>query len=65
MTGLSKYEGKDRRRQRLRNHVARDLYTPKYRQRIVPDRKRIDNEDGSYYFEDSRYLDDLGEIEFG
>lgn len=31
--GLNKYEGKERRRLRRKNHVARDLHTPKYRQR--------------------------------
>lgn len=56
MPSLSKYEGKDRRRQRLRNHIARDLMSPKYRQRVVPmDRKRKDSEnnDGTYWFEDT------------
>ena len=60
MVGLHKFEGKNKREQRRRNHVARDLLTPKYRQRIVPDRKRIDNEDGSYYL-DERYYEDDGE----
>lgn len=59
MSGLSKYDGKDKRRQRMRNHIARDLRTSKYQPRVVPDKKRIDNEDGSYYFEDYQYLDDL------
>lgn len=59
MSGLSKYEGKDRRRQRRalkRNHIAHDLGSPKYHQRVV-DRKRVENDDGSYYLQDV-YLDD-------
>ena len=40
MVGINKYEGKDRRRQRLRNHVARDLRDPKFRQRVVPDKRK-------------------------
>lgn len=57
MTGLNKFDEKNKREQRRRNHVARDLLTPKYHQRVVPDRKRIDNEDGSCYFVE-RYLDE-------
>lgn len=56
MTGLKKYEGKDRRRQRLHNHIAHDLRSPKYRPRVI-DRKRIEDEDGNYYFLD-RYYDE-------
>lgn len=37
--GINKYEGKDRRRQRLRNHIAKDLRTPKYQPRVVPDKR--------------------------
>jgi len=50
--GLNRYEGKDKRRQRMKNHIAKDLFGPKYRQRIVPDRKKTYNEDESYYFTD-------------
>lgn len=35
--GMNNFELKDRRRQRRRNHIAKDLKTEKYRQRIVPD----------------------------
>ncbi len=39
--GLNKYEGKDKRRQRMKNHVAKDLKTgTKYHQRIIPARKK-------------------------
>lgn len=57
MVGLHKFTGKEKREQRRRNHVARDLATPKYRPRVVPDRKRIDNEDGTFYL-DERYFED-------
>lgn len=58
MTGLNKFSDKDRRRQRRsyqRNHIAADLGSPKYRQR-VKERKRVDDEEG-YFFVDP-YLDD-------
>lgn len=57
MVGLHKFTDKEKREQRRRNHIARDLATPKYRQRIVPDKKRIDNEDGTFYLTE-RYDDD-------
>jgi hypothetical protein len=60
MVGLNKLEGKDRRRHRLRNHVAKDLMSPKYRQQVVPSRKRVDSEDDdSYYFTDEYEDDEL------
>jgi len=53
MSGLSKYEGKDRRRMRMRNHIAKDLRQgSKYGQRIVPGRKRYEDEEGNLYFSD-------------
>lgn len=60
MVGLNKLDGKDRRRHRLKNHVAKDLMSAKYRQRVVPSRKRIDSEnnDGTYWFEDEYYDDE-------
>lgn len=33
--GINRYEGKDRRRQRIRNHIARDLHKSKYHQRVI------------------------------
>lgn len=36
--GINRYEGKDKRRQRRRNHVARDLHKNKYHQRVVKPR---------------------------
>lgn len=52
MVGINKFTEKDRRRARRSfqsNHIAKDLYTPKYRPRVV-ERKRVDNEDGTYWF---------------
>lgn len=56
MPGLKKFGDKERRKQRRSNHIAKDLMTPKYRQRVL-DRKRIEDEDGNYYFQD-RYVED-------
>lgn len=50
MTGLNKYSDKDKRRERLRNHIAKDLGSPKYHQRIV-ERRRYEGEDGEVYFD--------------
>lgn len=59
MAGLNKFEGKARRQERrVRKGVPVDLAV-KYRTRTV-DRKRTDNEDGSYYFTE-RYYDDNDE----
>jgi len=40
MVGMSKLDLKDRRRQRRRNHVAKDLKTDKYRQKIIPSKRQ-------------------------
>jgi hypothetical protein len=40
MTGLNKFLDKERRRQRQRNHIARDLASSKYHQRVVPDKRK-------------------------
>jgi hypothetical protein len=40
MTGLDRYTEKERRKQRRHNHIARDLMTPKYRQRRINNKKR-------------------------
>lgn len=39
MAGLNKYDDKQRRAMRRRNHIARDLLSPKYHQRIIEARK--------------------------
>lgn len=49
MVGLNKFSDKDKRRQRMRNHIARDLRTFKYRPRVVED-KRWKN-DGDYEYD--------------
>lgn len=57
MVGLHKFTDKEKREQRRRNHVARDLAIPKDHQRVIPDRKRVDNDDGTFYL-DERYFED-------
>lgn len=47
MTGINKFDQKDRRRQRRAyqiNHIKADLRTPKYRERTIK-RKRIEDEE--------------------
>lgn len=58
MVGLHKFTDKEKREQRRRNHVARDLATPKYHQRVVPDKRRTDNEDGSSYLTERQFDDE-------
>lgn len=51
--GLNRYEGKDKRRQRMRNHIAKDLRRgDKYRQRIVPDKRKNNKEEENWYEDD-------------
>lgn len=51
MVGLNKFEGKARRQERrVRKGVPVDLAI-RYRTR-TKERKRVENEDGSYYFDD-------------
>lgn len=57
MVGMNRYDPKDRRRQRRRNHVAKDLGSGKYRQRVIPSRRRVDNPDGSFFFMEEYYSD--------
>lgn len=40
MPGMKGVPDKQRRAQRRRNHVARDLYTPKYGPRIKPSKRQ-------------------------
>lgn len=40
MTGINSYDAKVRREIRRRNHIARDLGTPKYRQQIKQGRPK-------------------------
>lgn len=64
MSGLNKYDAKQRRLERRRNHIARDLASSKYRQRVIPSARRIrqiEEGDGVFY-EDVRY-DELDENE--
>lgn len=62
MTGLNKYEDKDKRRARRRNFIAKDLRKSEFKQQVIPDRRRKvagDHED-EFFFEE-RYYDDTGE----
>ncbi len=43
MTGLNRYPDKERRKARRFNHIAKDLGTPKYRQRIIKNKNRHDS----------------------
>lgn len=58
MTGLNKFDAKDKRKQRRRNSIAHDLGSPKYRQRVI-ERKRIESGDDSYFFADRFYEDEV------
>lgn len=43
MVGLNKFTEKERRKARRSfqsNHIAHDLHTPKYRPRVIPNKKR-------------------------
>lgn len=53
--GINRYEGKDKRRQRMKNHIAKDLRTgAKYSPRVILDRKKkyILEESEGYYFDE-------------
>lgn len=45
MPGMQSYDRKQRREQRRRNHVALDLGSPKYRQRVKESKKKKDKFD--------------------
>jgi hypothetical protein len=51
--GIRFYGPKDRRRIRRQNHIARDLRTPKYRQRVVVE---VNKEEPDKYWD---YEDDF------
>jgi hypothetical protein len=53
MTGLNKFPEKEKRQMRIKNHIAKDRRTPKYRQRKV-ERKKIKDDDD--------WLTDLDEL---
>jgi hypothetical protein len=62
VVGLSKFDGKDKRRQRRayqRNHIAQDLASPKYRQQVkAAKRAEDDYDDVNYYWQEDE--DDNG-----
>lgn len=41
--GMNSYDEKQKRSQRRRNHYARDLLTPKYKQRVIESRRDGDD----------------------
>lgn len=57
MVGLNKYEGKARRQMRRSRKGAPADLANKFRERVIPNKRRIDNEDGSFYLQD-RYYDE-------
>ena len=56
MPGMNRFEYKDRRKERRRNHIAKDLRQgTKYAQQVVPSgrtRKWLNTEDEGFYFDD-------------
>jgi hypothetical protein len=52
---MNSLDPKDKRRQRRKNHVAKDLKTPKYGQRVVPHKNKQVIEEEEYY--DQEYYD--------
>ena len=44
MTGLNKFDEKMKREMRRRNHIARDLRHPKFRQRVIDKRDKYKND---------------------
>ena len=45
MTGIDRIPDKQRREFRRKNKIARDLRTPKYKQRVIPKKRRFDDEE--------------------
>jgi hypothetical protein len=40
MTGMRSFGRKQKREQRRRNHIAKDLHSPKYKQRVKQPKRR-------------------------
>lgn len=53
--GIRAYELKKRREIRRRNHIAYDLGSPKYRQRVVPSKRRMKEVEADDWFDDEEY----------
>ena len=56
--GMNRFPDKERREQRRHNHIARDLRTPKYRQRVVKDKRRTNPDPFGWPLEDYLYFDE-------
>lgn len=37
---MDRYDRKEKRKMRIRNHIARDLASPKYRQKVKQDKRK-------------------------
>ncbi len=60
MVGFRALDYKKRREFRRQNHIAKDLKTDKYHQRVVPSKRRKSlNDSDEYFFEDAAYADEL------
>lgn len=59
MTGINKYDAKERRRVRRRNVIAKDLHSTKYAQKVIPSgrTKKFINTD---YLSDGEFNEDEG-----
>lgn len=52
MPGMNKYDTKERRLQRRKNHIVKDLHSLKYHQRIIEDKKYGREFDDDFEFDD-------------
>lgn len=53
--GIRAYELKKRREIRRRNHIAYDLGSPKYRQRIIPSKRKMKEVEADDWFDDEGF----------
>ncbi len=53
MVGINKYSEKERREQRRRNHIAKDLWSGKFQQQVIPSqrKRKFLNTESEGYFE--------------
>ena len=57
MTGMQSFGRKQKREQRRRNHIARDLNTPKYRQRVKESKKWKEKRDRTTQYDEEEDTD--------
>lgn len=53
--GIDRYNDKERRKARRSNHIARDLRTPKYNQRVVEGRPKPPPPEIEEYLDENDY----------